>query len=162
MSEDNIPRNNLMTEAKRKRLRREDETPEERALRQGKQRERQRSLRQNQSEQESSKYREYHRILQESRRRNEIKEQTAERLDYIHKHQANVRYDETMGYAITLGIDTVIVDCIDANNLNWNVRQNYIQSQLEVPTQSDAIFEGQNCVAHTVLSLKDGTDLIVF
>ena len=61
MSEDNIPRNNLMTEAKRKRLRREDETPEERALRQGKQRERQRSLRQNQSEQESSKYREYQR-----------------------------------------------------------------------------------------------------
>ena len=66
-----------------------------------------------------------------------------------------MRDDETMGYAITLGIDTVIVDCIDANHLNWNVRKNYIQSQLEVPMQCDAIFEGQNCVCYT-------TDLTVF
>ena len=30
------------------------------------------------------------------------------------------------------GIDTVTVDCIDANSVNWNVRQNYIHNQLEV------------------------------
>ena len=39
------------------------------------------------------------------------------------------------------GIDTLIVDCIDANSVNWNVRQNYLHSQLEVPFQCDAIFE---------------------
>ena len=45
MSEDNIPQKTLMSDAERKRLRRENETPEERAIRQEKQRERQRSLR---------------------------------------------------------------------------------------------------------------------
>ena len=33
------------------------------------------------------------------------------------------------------GIDTVIVDCIDAISVNWNVRQNYIHSQLELITE---------------------------
>ena len=45
------------------------------------------------------------------------------------------------------GIDNVIVDCIDANSVNWNVPQNYLHSQLEVPQQCDAIFEGHKlCV----------------
>ena len=44
MSEDNIPQKTLMSDAERKRLRCENETPEERAIRQEKQRERQRLL----------------------------------------------------------------------------------------------------------------------
>ena len=50
MSED-ISERTLISEAERKWLRREKETPEERAIRQEKQRERQRSLRQAQSHQ---------------------------------------------------------------------------------------------------------------
>ena len=47
------------------------------------------------------------------------------------------------------GKDTVIIDCIDANSANWNVPQNNLHSQLEVPLQCDAIFEGQKlCVLH--------------
>ena len=30
------------------------------------------------------------------------------------------------------GIDTVILDCIDATSANWNVQQNYIHSQWEL------------------------------
>ena len=42
-----------------------------------------------------------------------------------------------------------IVDYIDPNSVNWNVRQNYIHSQLEVPLQCNAIFEGQKlCPLH--------------
>ena len=51
------------------------------------------------------------------------------------------------------GIDTVIVDCIGANSVNLNVRQNYIHSQLEVPLQCDAIFRGQSCVCYTTGSI---------
>ena len=46
MSEDIIPQKTLMFEAERKRLRCENETPKERAVRQEKQRGRQRLLRQ--------------------------------------------------------------------------------------------------------------------
>ena len=41
------------------------------------------------------------------------------------------------------GIDTVILDCIDATSANWNVQQNYIHSKLEVPVECEVIFEGQ-------------------
>ena len=57
------------------------------------------------------------------------------------------------------GIDTVILDCIDANSANWNVRQNYIHSLLEVPLQCDAIFEGQKlCVLHHRLNHHLGNE----
>ena len=90
MSEDNIPQKTLMSDAERKRLRRENETPEERIARssgvsfhnQEKQRERQRSLRQAQSDQERGKFREYQRRQQASLRENETEAQTADRLDY--------------------------------------------------------------------------------
>ena len=52
MSEDKIPQKTFMSEAKRKLLRRENETPEERAVRQEKQRGRQRLFRQTQFDQE--------------------------------------------------------------------------------------------------------------
>ena len=55
MSED-IPERTFISEAERKRLRREKETPEERAIRQEKEPERQRSLRQAQSDQERGKF----------------------------------------------------------------------------------------------------------
>ena len=48
-----------MSEAERKRLRRENETPKKRAVRQEKQRGRQILLRQTQSDQERGKFREY-------------------------------------------------------------------------------------------------------
>ena len=54
MSED-FPERTFISEAERKRLRREKETPEERAILQENQRERQRSLRQAQSDQERGK-----------------------------------------------------------------------------------------------------------
>eukprot|EP00800_Vazella_pourtalesii_P019565 TRINITY_DN669_c3_g1_i17.p1 TRINITY_DN669_c3_g1~~TRINITY_DN669_c3_g1_i17.p1 ORF type:complete len:104 (+),score=10.23 TRINITY_DN669_c3_g1_i17:267-578(+) len=57
------------------------------------------------------------------------------------------------------GIDTAIVDCINANSVNWNGRQNYIHSQLEVPLQYDAIFEGQKlCVLHHRLNHHLGNE----
>ena len=57
------------------------------------------------------------------------------------------------------GIDTVVIDCIDANSANWNIRQNYIHSQLEVPLQCDAIFEGQKlCVLHHRLNHHLGNE----
>ena len=71
MSEDNIPQKTLMSDAERKRLRRENETPEERAIRQENQRERPRSLRQAQSDQERGKFRGYQRRQQASLRENE-------------------------------------------------------------------------------------------
>ena len=55
MSED-IPERTLISEAERKRLRREKETPEERAIRLEKQRKRQRSLREAQFDQERGKF----------------------------------------------------------------------------------------------------------
>ena len=58
MSED-FPERTFISEAERKRLRREKETPEERAILQENQRERQRSLRQAQSDQERGKFCEY-------------------------------------------------------------------------------------------------------
>ena len=96
MSED-IPEKTLISEADRKRLRHEKETPEERAIRQEKQRERQRSLRQAQSDQERGMFREYRRILQASLRENETEVETADRLDYQRIHQASLRENETKG-----------------------------------------------------------------
>ena len=55
MSED-IPERTLISEAERKRIRREKETPEERAIRLEKQRKRQRSLREAQFDQERGKF----------------------------------------------------------------------------------------------------------
>ena len=94
MSED-IPEKTLISKAERKRLKREKETPEERAIRQEKQRERQRSLRQAQSDQKRGKFREYQRILQASLRENETEVETADRLDYKRIHQASLRETET-------------------------------------------------------------------
>ena len=55
MSENNFPNEKIFKmEAERKRLMRENETPWERALRLGKQRERQSSLRQSQSDAETA------------------------------------------------------------------------------------------------------------
>ena len=71
MSEDNIPQKTLMSDAERKRLRREYECPEEWAIRQEKQRERLRSLRQAQSDEERGKFREYQRKQQVSLRETE-------------------------------------------------------------------------------------------
>ena len=60
-------------------------------------------------------------------------------------------------YAI-VGIDTLIVDCIDSNFSNWNIRLNYIHNQLEVPLQCDASFEGQKlCVLHHRLIAQSPT-----
>ena len=60
---------------------------------------------------------------------------------------------------VIAGIDTVIVDCIDAHSVNWNVLQNYIHNQLEVSLQCDAIFEGQKlCVLHHGLNHNLGNE----
>ena len=85
----------IKTESERKRLRREDETPEERTLRLEKQRERQRSSREAQSDQDTAKCREYQRMYQDTARQNETEERTAKRLEYKREHQASVRQDET-------------------------------------------------------------------
>ena len=82
MSQDNLPLRTLISEAERKRIRREKETPEELAIRREKQRERQRSLRQAQSDQARGKFHEYQRILQVSLRENETEVEKADRLDY--------------------------------------------------------------------------------
>ena len=67
MSENTFPNRKIKTEAEQKRLRRENETPEERALRLEKQRERQRSSREAQSDQDTAKRREYQRAWTRTR-----------------------------------------------------------------------------------------------
>ena len=47
------------------------------------------------------------------------------------------------------GIDTVLIDRIDAKSANWNVRQNYIHSQLEVPLQCDQSLRDRSCVCYS-------------
>ena len=59
------------------------------------------------------------------------------------------------------GIDTVIVDSIDGNSVNWNVRQNHVHKLLIVPLQCDAIFEGQKlCGSITIWEINTLTPSI--
>ena len=51
-------------------------------------------------------------------------------------------------------ISTVIVYFIDANSVNWNLRQNYIHSQLEAPLQCDVpSLKDKGCVCYTKCSI---------
>ena len=83
------------TEAERKRLIRENETPEERALRLEKQRERQSSRRQAQSDDGTAERLVYQRKHQAAFRQTETEAESAERLEYKRGHQAALRQTET-------------------------------------------------------------------
>ena len=96
MSDNEFPNRKLnKTEAERKRLMRENETPGERALRLEKQRERQSSRRQAQPDFETALRLEYQCKRQEVLRQIETEAESAERLGYKRKHQEAIRQSET-------------------------------------------------------------------
>ena len=71
----------------------------------------------------------------------------------LHEHIESVSERNAWGTNVELcmlgaiaGIDAVILDCIEANSANWNVRQNYIHTQLEVPLQLMPSLRDRSCL----------------